>query len=119
MKRQRFPLSAISFQVVRRGALVAAACAALTPRARGQSTQVALTRVTIVDPVLDTPISDATIVIDGERIAAVGRRAAVAIPRGARVIDGRNAYVIPGLWDMHTHMAQPLAPGLELEANGG
>jgi imidazolonepropionase-like amidohydrolase len=119
MKRQRFPLFSISFQVVRRCALVAAACAALTASARGQSTRVALTRVTIVDPVLDIPISDATIVIDGERIAAVGRRRAVAIPRGARVIDGRNAYVIPGLWDMHAHMAQPLAPGLELEANAG
>ena len=119
MKRQRFPLFSISFQVVRRCALVAAACAALTASARGQSTRVALTRVTVVDPVLDVAISDATIVIDGERIAAVGRRGAVAIPRGARVIDGHNAYVIPGLWDMHAHMAQPLAPGLELEANAG
>lgn len=119
MKRQRFPLGWISFQVVRRCAIVAAACAALTASARGQSPRVALTRVTIVDPVLDIPISDATIVIEGERIAAVGRRADVAIPRGARVVDGRGAYVMPGLWDMHTHMAQPLAPGLELEANAG
>ncbi len=121
MKRQRFPLSSIAFQVLRRCALVAAACAALTPSARGQSSPsaVALTRVTIIDPVLDAPLSDATIVVEGERIVAVGRRGVVAIPRGARVIDARNAYVIPGLWDMHAHMAQPLAPGLELEANAG
>jgi len=121
MKRQRFPLSPIAIRILRRCAFVAAAYAALSTIARGQSapTAVALTRVTIVDPVLDAPISDATIVIEGERIAAVGPRRAIAIPRGARVIDGRNAFVTPGLWDMHAHMAQPLAPGLELEANAG
>jgi imidazolonepropionase-like amidohydrolase len=44
-----------------------------------------------------------TIVIDGERIAAVGPSASTAVPRGATVLDGRGKTVIPGLWDMHTH----------------
>lgn len=123
MKRQRFPVNSQRTRLLR-CVLLAAGFAYLTPAdARGQrppapnSQAVALTRVTIVDPALDAPISDATIVIEGERIAAVGRRLAIAIPRGARVIDGRNLFVIPGLWDMHTHMAQPLAPGVELEVN--
>ncbi len=121
MKRQRFPSSSIALRIVRRCAFAAAACFSLSTHARGQSqpVPVALTRVTIVDPLLDAPISDGTIVIEGERIAAAGPRNAISIPRGARVIDARNAYVIPGLWDMHAHMAQPLAPGLELEANAG
>jgi imidazolonepropionase-like amidohydrolase len=72
-----------------------------------------------VDPVMDAPLRDATIVLQGDRIVAVGPRTTVAIPRNATVIDARNAYVIPGLWDMHTHIAQALAPGVELETNAG
>ncbi|MEO8452535.1 MAG: amidohydrolase family protein, partial [Gemmatimonadota bacterium] len=43
------------------------------------------------------------IVHDG-RIAAVGRAADVTIPAGARRIDGRGGYLLPGFADMHTHL---------------
>lgn len=88
-------------------------------QARPAAPAIALTRVTVVDPVSDTLLRDATIVVEGERIVAVGARRAVAIPRGATVIDATGKYVIPGLWDMHSHMAQPLAPGVDLKANAG
>lgn len=98
------------------GAVCAAAGASVV---RAQATRdaavIALTRVTLVDPALDAPQRDATIVIQGQRIVAAGARLAVAIPRGARVIDARGKYVLPGLWDMHTHVAQPVATGAELE----
>lgn len=73
----------------------------------------------MVDPVLDVPLRDATIVLEGTRIVGLGSRRAVPIPRGATVIDGSGMYVIPGLWDMHAHMAQALAPAVELEVNAG
>src|SRR4029077_3021641 len=28
---------------------------------------------------------------------------AVKLPQGARVVDARGKYLIPGLWDMHSH----------------
>src|SRR6185295_13951172 len=34
---------------------------------------------------------------------AVGSKRTVTVPRGARVIDARQKYLIPGLWDMHAH----------------
>jgi hypothetical protein len=51
----------------------------------------------------------AAVVIEGERIKAVvpaGQR--VSIPRGARVIDTRGKFLIPGLIDAHVHLVHIL-----------
>jgi imidazolonepropionase-like amidohydrolase len=48
-------------------------------------------------------VKDAVVVIDGERIASVGRGDA-AIPADATVIDLRRFTGIPGLIDVHTHL---------------
>jgi imidazolonepropionase-like amidohydrolase len=45
-----------------------------------------------------------TIVVRGDRIVAVGPANAVAIPPDATVIDATGKTVVPGLWDMHTHV---------------
>lgn len=44
-----------------------------------------------------------TVVIEGDRITAVGPTAEVPVPRGATVVEARGKTVVPGLWDMHTH----------------
>jgi imidazolonepropionase-like amidohydrolase len=49
-------------------------------------------------------LTNQVIVIDGERVTAVGPEAQVKIPAGARVIDLSRATVLPGLIDAHTHM---------------
>jgi imidazolonepropionase-like amidohydrolase len=51
-------------------------------------------------------IEDAAVVVDGDRIVAAGPQSAVAIPAGARVIDGKGGTVIPGLWETHAHFEQ-------------
>ncbi|WP_243450943.1 amidohydrolase family protein [Sphingosinicella sp. CPCC 101087] len=43
-----------------------------------------------------------SVLIRDGRIAAIGPR--VTTPEGARVIDGRGAYLLPGLADMHVHV---------------
>src|SRR5262245_58104645 len=48
-------------------------------------------------------ITDAVVVLDGDKIASVGSGAA-AVPKGADVIDMRRYSAIPGLIDLHTHM---------------
>ncbi|HEU5175510.1 MAG TPA: hypothetical protein VFT96_12195, partial [Gemmatimonadaceae bacterium] len=45
-----------------------------------------------------------TVVVRGERIAAVGPSESTAIPEGATVIDATGKIVMPGMWDMHTHL---------------
>ena len=61
--------------------------------------------VTVIDVASGAVQPGLTVVVDGERIAEVGRRPAVRIPTGARVVDAAGKFLIPGLWDMHVHTA--------------
>jgi imidazolonepropionase-like amidohydrolase len=65
---------------------------------------VAITNATVVTMSADSVIRDATVLVGDGRIAAVGPSARVAIPTGARRIDGRGKFVMPGLADMHAHL---------------
>ncbi|CAN5163115.1 amidohydrolase family protein [soil metagenome] len=51
----------------------------------------------------DEVINDGVIVIDGNRIAAIGPAGQVAIPADAQKIDARGKTIIPGLIDVHWH----------------
>src|SRR5258708_37437796 len=44
-----------------------------------------------------------TILIEGERITALGRKDQVTIPRDATVIDAMGGSILPGLIDSHIH----------------
>jgi imidazolonepropionase-like amidohydrolase len=61
----------------------------------------------IVDGTTRDPIDDGAVVIHDGRIAAVGPRRSVVVPSGVRTIDARGTTIIPGLWDMHAHVALP------------
>ncbi|HEV8558386.1 MAG TPA: amidohydrolase family protein [Actinophytocola sp.] len=60
------------------------------------------TNATLIDGTGAAPRPDTTIVVAGNRILAVGQHG-IAPPAGVRVVDLRGKYVLPGLWDMHTH----------------
>lgn len=51
-------------------------------------------------------IENGTIVIDGDRIAAVGPASSVTIPAGARTVDASGKTIMPGLVDAHAHGSQ-------------
>jgi imidazolonepropionase-like amidohydrolase len=48
-------------------------------------------------------LADSIVIVRDGRIGAAGSRAAVAIPRGIPVVDGKGRTLLPGLWEMHTH----------------
>jgi len=67
----------------------------------------ALVGARIVDGTLRKPIDEGVVVVRDGRIVAVGPRGTTKIPTGARAIDVRGKTIIPGLWDMHAHVALP------------
>ena len=58
----------------------------------------------LIDGYGGPPIENSVVLIDGERITAVGRVGEVKIPEGAEVISTEGMSVLPGLWDMHVHL---------------
>jgi imidazolonepropionase-like amidohydrolase len=85
-------------------ALLALAALLVPPAAAAQQPPVALVGGRIIDGFGGPPIENGVILIQGERIAAVGRRGEVEVPRGARVISTEGMSVLPGLIDMHVHL---------------
>jgi imidazolonepropionase-like amidohydrolase len=69
-------------------------------RAYGQVTAIKAGR--LVDPESGTTLVNQVILLEKGKITAVG--GGVAIPRGAAVIDLSDSAVLPGLFDMHTHL---------------
>lgn len=61
----------------------------------------ALTQVQVLDVESGQLSPEVTVVVSGQRIAAIGPNA--RIPKSARVIKARGKVLIPGLWDMHSH----------------
>jgi imidazolonepropionase-like amidohydrolase len=70
------------------------------PRLSAQT--LTITNATIVDVSSGTLRGGSTIVVDGNRIVSAGPASAATALRG-EVVDAKGMYVIPGLWDMHTH----------------
>jgi len=58
----------------------------------------------LIDGYGGRPLENSVVLIDGERITAVGRVGEVQIPAGAEVISTEGMSVLPGLWDMHVHL---------------
>jgi hypothetical protein len=59
---------------------------------------------TVIDGYGNAPIPDGVVVIDGERILAVGGIGQVAIPEGAEIVSTEGMTVLPGLWDMQVDL---------------
>ena len=59
---------------------------------------------TVIDGYGNAPIPDGIVVIEGDRILAVGGAGQVAIPDGAEIISTEGMTVLPGLWDMQVDL---------------
>jgi len=90
--------------VLQFGALSLGAQAAPS-RVASSDTLVAIVGATVIDGNGGTPLTDATIVVRGKRIAALGPRATVQVPKGARVVDAAGKFVTPGFIDTNVHLS--------------
>ncbi len=72
-----------------------------------QDRAVAIVGATVIDGNGGPPIADATLVVVGKRIAAIGPRGSTQVPRGAQVINATGKYVTPGFIDTNVHHSIP------------
>jgi imidazolonepropionase-like amidohydrolase len=90
--------------------LLLSACAHLDPPT------VALQNVTIVGVIDGSLRAEQTVLIAGNRIAAVGRADEVDAPEDAEVLDAAGGFLIPGLWDMHVHSVANVALDMRVDS---
>ncbi len=79
-------------------------CAQAPPASSAPRPPVAFVNVNLISMDDLAVQAGATVVTDGDRIAAVGPAASVEIPHGSMVIDGGGRFMLPGLTDAHVHL---------------
>ncbi|HEX5631779.1 MAG TPA: hypothetical protein VFX50_01080, partial [Gemmatimonadales bacterium] len=83
----------------------------------GGAEVVALVGATVIDVAGGSDVRDATVLVSGGRVVRVFPSAGERPPRGARVVDVRGKFLIPGLWDMHVEQALPFWDRLPVDSN--
>lgn len=69
-----------------------------------QSNLKALVGGTLIDGFGGTPLQNSIVLIEGDKIKAIGKIGEMEIPKGAEIISTEGMSVMPGLWDMHVHL---------------
>ncbi len=64
----------------------------------------AIQHARVLDVVKGKWIEDATVVVKGDKIVAVGPSKKTPAPKGAELVDAQGKSLIPGMWDMHSHL---------------
>jgi imidazolonepropionase-like amidohydrolase len=75
------------------------------PGRRPNAKLLAIVHVTLLDGTGRPPLMDQTVLISGERITKVGPSKSLRFPRETSVVDATGKFLLPGLWDMHVHVA--------------
>ncbi len=58
----------------------------------------------IIPMTTETVLPDQTVVVEGNRITAIGPTSQTEIPPNSTVVNCHNAFLMPGLADMHMHL---------------
>src|SRR5688500_12759723 len=92
------------------GALCLGAAAATVASAQNAT---AFVDVTVIPMDRAGALRGQTVVVEGDRVTALGPSASVRVPAGATRIDGRGKYLMPGLAEMHAHVVGANNPNHE------
>jgi imidazolonepropionase-like amidohydrolase len=67
-----------------------------------EAVPLAVTQVTVIDPASSSKRSNQTVIISGHRITQISE---APPPNDAKIIEGKGKFLVPGLCDMHLHLA--------------
>jgi imidazolonepropionase-like amidohydrolase len=68
--------------------------------------KIALVNGVLINPHASQIVRNATVIVDGDRIAAAGDAKTTDTPKDARVIDCKGKFILPGYIDTHVHFFQ-------------
>lgn len=83
---------------------------------RARQDRVAFVHVTVVPMDTERALEDHTVIVEGDRIVAVGPAGSIPVPDDATVIDATGKWLMPGLAEMHGHVPPLDAPAHHLES---
>jgi imidazolonepropionase-like amidohydrolase len=86
---------------------LSALCLPGRAQAKSEDIVTALVGGTLIDGTGSAPVPNATVLIKGAKIEAAGPSTKVAVPKGARMIDIKGKFILPGFIDCHIHTAYP------------
>lgn len=75
----------------------------------------ALVGATVVNLNGQSPLRNSVVIVQGERIVAIGGANDLDVPNEAEVIDASGKWLIPGLMNMHVHLGLVLPGKMEAE----
>jgi imidazolonepropionase-like amidohydrolase len=87
-------------------ALLAVPAALLAAAPVAAAATLVLTGGTVIDGYGNPPLHNGVIIVEGDRISAVGTLDSLAIPADAEVISTEGMTVLPGLWDMQVYLSR-------------
>ncbi|MDH3612552.1 MAG: amidohydrolase family protein [Gammaproteobacteria bacterium] len=73
----------------------------------------AFINVNVIPMTTETVIAGQTVVVDNGMIVAIGDVDSVPVPEHAKVVDGTDRYLMPGLAEMHAHIPDSGTPNLD------
>ena len=82
-------------------------------------TRIALKGGTLIDGRPGSVVRNSVVLLRGERIEAVGTLGTLEVPEGYHVVSTEGMTVLPGLWDMHTHLQYSAHSDLNAWNTGG
>lgn len=95
--------SALTILFVSATLLTFAGTPAFSQSAGAPNEQLALVGGTVYVSPTEEPIRGGVVLIQGGKIAAVGRRASVKLPRGTQTLDCSGLTITAGFWNSHVH----------------
>jgi imidazolonepropionase-like amidohydrolase len=73
-------------------------------RATADSPTLAIVDVAVIDVTNGAVQPRRTVLVSGSRITSIAPTSSTHVPDGVPVVQGAGKFLIPGLWDMHTHV---------------
>jgi imidazolonepropionase-like amidohydrolase len=93
-------------------------CLSILVHASASAGTKAIVGATVVDIYGKSNIEDAVVIVEGDRISAIGSADSVEVPADAEIIDAKGTWLIPGMMNLHVHLGLILPGKMKAELSG-